>query len=229
MNKILVISNNQALKNLLTNQQEFEFIFIDDQEKIEQFFDDSQNYQTGAITLLIIDYKISSQQFLAKFALPKNLPINLPINLPVICLLENSGENLPIKNLTTLTKPFKIIDLLAIITKIIANQEPKIINYKNCQINFQTRTVCYNQNEIKLTELESNLLKYLVEHSQNISKNDLLIEVWKVKNLGNINDTGVVEAAFNKLKKKLKELGDNDLLTQIQLAFQPSQSGHKKE
>ena len=53
--------------------------------------------------------------------------------------------------------------------------------------------------------------------------------MWKVKNLENINDTGVVEEAFNKLKKKLKELGNNDLLTQIQLAFQPSQSGHKKE
>ena len=145
MNKILVISDNQALKNLLTNQQEFEFIFIDDQEKIEQFFDDPQKWQNGAITLLIIDHKISSQQFCTKFALPKNLP--------VISLLENAGEALTIKNLTTLTKPFKIIDLLAIITKIIANQEPKIINYKNCQINFQTRTVCYNQNEIKLTEL----------------------------------------------------------------------------
>jgi DNA-binding response OmpR family regulator len=221
MNKILVISGNQALKNLLTNQQEFEFIFIDDQEKIEQFVDDSQNWKNGAITLLIIDHKISSQQFCAKFALPKNLP--------VISLLENAGEALPIKNLTILTKPFKIIDLLAIITNIITNQEPKIINYKNCQINFQTRTVCYNQNEIKLTELESNLLKYLIEHSQNISKNELLIEVWKVKNLENINDTGVVEAAFNKLKKKLKELGNNHLLTQIQLAFQPNQSGHKKE
>jgi DNA-binding response OmpR family regulator len=215
MNKILVISNNQALKNLLTNQQEFEFIFIDDQEKIEQFDDALQK----AITLLIIDHKISSQQFATNFALTKNLP--------VISLLENEGETLLIKNLTTLTKPFRIIDLLAIITKIIGSQEPKIINYKNCQINFQTRTVFCNQNEIKLTELESNLLKYLVEHSQNISKNELLIEVWKLKNLENINDTGVVEAAFSKLKKKLKELGDNDLLTQIQLAFQPKQSGLK--
>jgi hypothetical protein len=208
MNKILVISSNQALKNLLTNQQEFEFIFIDDQKQIGQFDDDQKN----AIKLLIIDQEISCESKIIDFILSKNLA--------AISLLKNQADLLPIKNLTTLAKPIRIVELSIIITQIITSQEPKIVSYKNCQINFQTRIIRKNQIEVKLTELETNLLKYLIEHGQNISKNQLLLEVWKFKNLENINDTGVVEAAFNKLRKKLKELGDKDLIVQLQLAPQ---------
>jgi DNA-binding response OmpR family regulator len=205
MNKILVISSNQALKNLLTNQQEFEFIFIDDQTKIDQFDGDLQK----EIALLILDQEASFESKVINFALSKNLPI--------ISLSENQDNLLGIKNLTHLPKPIRIPELLAIIIKIITNQESKIVNYKNCQINFQTRIVAKNQNEVKLTELESNLLKYLITHSDNLSKNDILTEVWHYKNLENINDTGIVEVTINKLRKKLRALSDIDLLGPIQL------------
>ncbi len=205
MNKILVISSNQALKNLLTNQQEFEFIFSDLQEKIAEI----DNELPKEIILVIIDQEISLESKIIDLILSKNLP--------VISMLKNQGYLSQIKNLTTLPKPIRILELSTMITKIIVNQEPKIIDYKNCQINFQTRIITKNQNEIKLTELESNLLKYLISHGDNPSKNNLLIQVWNYKNLENINDTGIVEVAINKLKKKLREIGGADLLDSIQL------------
>lgn len=204
MNKILVISDNQALRTLLTSQEELEFIFIDNKEQVNQF---DNNMQTG-IALAIIDLQLPNNSKIIDFLTLKNLPI--------ISLITNQPILAKIKNLTIMPKPISIGSLLNNITKMISDQELKTIDHQNCQINFQKRTVTKNDREIKLTELENNLLKYLINHNNKISKNNLLTEIWSYKNLENINDTGTVEVTLNKLKKKLKEI-DSNLLSKIEL------------
>ena len=112
-----------------------------------------------------------------------------------------------------LRKPIHLTELFGKIEDLLSNQEKKIFNLGNCTINLEARFIKNDKEEIKLTELEAKILDFFLDdNSGDKNKIRILQEVWNYKNRDQMTDTGIVEVTINKLRKKLKDLGIEQLV-----------------
>ena len=174
-------------------------LFLTNSEVLKNLVTKNQNYEFEFV---------EARENLDKFLREKPADFSLLILDEPIS--ETNFTNLPV---IFLTKPLQITELFGKIENLLKNQEKKIFNLGNCTINLEARFIKNDEEEIKLTELEVKILDFFLnESSENKSKTRILQEVWNYKNSDQMTDTGIVEVTINKLKKKLKDLGIEQLI-----------------
>lgn len=105
-----------------------------------------------------------------------------------------------------LTKPFDLDELLARVKSLLRrqewnNQKPHeiIFTFGEAKINFETHEAWMNGNEIKITSLEMNLLRYFVQNEgRAIGRDELMRKVW---NLPNYPNTRTVDNFVSRLRR----------------------------
>lgn len=107
-----------------------------------------------------------------------------------------------------ITKPFSFEEVLARINAVVRRYKSTInrIEFDNLSLNLIKHSLQTQDDEIKLPEMEFELLRYFLEHKAAIISRDTLCEdVWK---LPFTNSTNVVDVTVKNLRKKLEELSD---------------------
>ncbi|MFO7883073.1 MAG: response regulator transcription factor [Kosmotogaceae bacterium] len=132
-------------------------------------------------------------------------------DLPVIMLTAKREVKDKVKGLRSgaddyLTKPFHIEELIARIeTQLLRKRGPERLVYKEITLDRSSREVKVNNEEVKLSKTEFDLLNVLMENKGIVvSKSKILDEIWGTEEWSNEN---VVEVYINYLRKKLKKAG----------------------
>ncbi len=105
-------------------------------------------------------------------------------DIPVIMVSAKSTEIDKVKGLDLgaddyLAKPFGVLELVARINAKLRKSQKCALTFKDVRIDDGTHTVTIADEEKKLTLKQYQLLKLLVQHSQNVlSRDALLNEVW---------------------------------------------------
>lgn len=111
-----------------------------------------------------------------------------------------------------MTKPFETSELMAQAKALLRRLQAPPLETETgwfvvddyLQINFEQRTVEANGQEVRLTKLEFDLLRYLVEQQgKAVGRADLVDNVWGYVAGGDIND-GAVNVAISKLRAKIE-------------------------
>jgi len=107
-----------------------------------------------------------------------------------------------------ITKPFSFEEVLARINAVVRRYKSTInrIEFDNLSLNLMKHTMQNSDEEMKLPEMEFELLKYFLEHRACILSRETLCEdVWK---LPFTPSTNVVDVTVKNLRKKLEELSN---------------------
>ncbi len=167
--------------------------------------------------LILLDWrmpKISGIQVLKFLREEKKLTIPI-ILLTALTDISNKVEALEFGADDYITKPFSFNELIARIHAIMRRYKStnKEIKFNNCILNLINRTITCEENELRLTDKEFELFKYLLENEgEIISREELCKNVW---GLNFIPTTNIVEAAVKNLRKKLEELTGNKFIRTI--------------
>ncbi len=90
------------------------------------------------------------------------------------------------------------------ILKRVYNNEYKKIKYNNYEIDVEKRTIQENDNDIKLTTLEFDLLLFFIENKgKSLDRETILSKVWGEDYFGSDR---VVDDSIRRLRKKMKNL-----------------------
>jgi DNA-binding response OmpR family regulator len=133
----------------------------------------------------------------------KETPVIL---LTALSRVTNKVEALELGADDYITKPFSFDELLARVKAVTRRSQPPIeyVNYGEISLDIPRRKVrTKNQSEIKLTEKEFDLLRYLIANKGSIlSKEQLCSAVWE---LNFVPPTNICEATVKNLRKKLED------------------------
>lgn len=172
-------------------------------------------------------------------ALEKNPKIILlDINLPVfdgyyICKEIRKQSNVPIIVVTSrdtemdelismnlgaddfITKPYNTAILLAriesIIRRVYGNNSMEIYEYNGLRYNLSTSEMEYEGNKSDLTKNESRILYTLIKNKGKIvSRSELMKYLWQNDEFV---DDNTLTVNINRLRKKMEEIGANNMLT----------------
>lgn len=164
--------------------------------------------------------------------------ILLDINLPVfdgyyICKEIRKQSNVPIIVVTSrdtemdelismnlgaddfITKPYNAAILLAriesIIRRVYGNNSMEIYEYNGLRYNLSTSEMEYEGNKSDLTKNESRILYTLIKNKGKIvSRSELMKYLWQNDEFV---DDNTLTVNINRLRKKMKEIGANNMLT----------------
>ena len=111
-----------------------------------------------------------------------------------------------------MVKPFDIRELEARINVLLKRKKPQseILHYSDLKIDLRTHTVMRNEQDIKLTPKEFNLLQYMMRHPERIlTRNEIAEKVWNTH-----FDTGTnfIDVYINYLRKKIDKNFDTKLI-----------------
>ena len=136
-------------------------------------------------------------------------------NFPSILITESST----LKNMFSyelrdqLNIPFSILEFEKKVISLIAKNEFKknsLIQLKDYIIDKNERKIKKNDLELQLSEKETNFLILFSKNKETISRNLVLINVWKYSLE---SETHTVETHIHRLRKKiLKKFGDNNFI-----------------
>ena len=112
-----------------------------------------------------------------------------------------------------LVKPFELNELLARVRSVLRRQrweqntgnhhKATTLSFGNAEINFDTHEVTVGGEEVQLTQLELDLLRYFAENAGRVlSRTELLERVWKLRNYGN---TRTVDNFISRLRRRFEE------------------------
>lgn len=135
-------------------------------------------------------------------------------NVPIIILSAKDSEEDRIKGISVggddyLTKPFSPIELVArvqaLFRRISMDKVEKVekVTFGNIKIDVTKKQAYVDDEEIALTPLEFDFLKYLIQkNNQAISREELLKEVWKI---AYDIDTRATDDAVKRLRRKIAD------------------------
>lgn len=144
-------------------------------------------------------------------------------DIPVIFITAKSNEvdkafGLDIGADDYITKPFGVLELIARVKAVLRRYKtftnydlPKesIFNYKDITINLESKQVFKNNEEIKLTFKEYELLLYFYKNKGIVvSRDQLLQKIWGEEFFG---DKRTVDVHIRTLRQKLKDNVDNPI------------------
>jgi len=135
-------------------------------------------------------------------------------NAPIIILSAKDSEEDRIKGISVggddyLTKPFSPIELVArvqaLFRRISMDKVEKVekVTFGNIKIDVTKKQAYVDDEEIALTPLEFDFLKYLIQkNNQAISREELLKEVWKI---AYDIDTRATDDTVKRLRRKIAD------------------------
>ena len=135
-------------------------------------------------------------------------------NVPIIILSAKDSEEDRIKGISVggddyLTKPFSSIELVArvqaLFRRISMDKVEKVekVTFGNIKIDVTKKQAYVDDEEIALTPLEFDFLKYLIQkNNQAISREELLKEVWKI---AYDIDTRATDDTVKRLRRKIAD------------------------
>jgi two-component system OmpR family response regulator len=138
--------------------------------------------------------------------------------VPVIMLTARSSPEDRVLGLEAgaddyMVKPFELGELLARVRSVLRRQrweqvsgnsvKATTLSFGEAQINFDTHEVTVSGEEVQLTQLELDLLRYFAENAGRVlSRTELLERVWKLRNYGN---TRTVDNFISRLRRRFEE------------------------
>ncbi|MCP5063282.1 MAG: response regulator transcription factor [Ignavibacteriae bacterium] len=206
MKKILVVEDEQAMRNGLRDNLEVEGYAVEEAEDGTKGLEKITNNKYDLILMDVMMPGISG------FDVCKN--IRASGNLTPIILLTAKGEEIDkILGLELgaddyITKPFSLRELLARVKAILRRTETTTKTYEKynigrLQINFQTFNAKSNGKDVNLSHREFEILKYLAEHKNStVPRDDLLKDVWGYESRVT---TRTVDNFILKLRQKIEE------------------------
>lgn len=137
------------------------------------------------------------------------------IDIPIIILTAKSMELDKVKGLESgaddfITKPFGVLELLARVKAVLRRsnkkeEEDTIIVYKGLVMDYNKRTINYNDNPVVLTYKEFELLHYLMLNKGIVlSRDRILQEIWGYDYEG---ETRTVDMHIKTIRQKLDAAG----------------------
>jgi len=114
-----------------------------------------------------------------------------------------------------ITKPFSFEEVCARLQAVVrrSQTESKTLTFGQFRLDLMSHTLENDDTNIKLPEMEFELLRYLLEHKQMIvSKEQLAEDVWKYSFLPNTN---FIEVTMKNLRKKLETIGSANYIKTI--------------
>ena len=137
--------------------------------------------------------------------------------VPVIMLTARSSPEDRVLGLEAgaddyMVKPFELGELLARVRSVLRRQrweqvggnsvKATTLSFGEARINFDTHEVTVSGEEVQLTQLELDLLRYFAENAGRVlSRTELLERVWKLRNYGN---TRTVDNFISRLRRRFE-------------------------
>ena len=189
---------NQILKEQISILYPYQIHLVSDEKSLIELL------ETQTLKLLILNYNNLSPNL--KLIIENFKSLNKIEYLIILSDKESSNLNINKSEVVLLVKPFKIINLLLEIEKLLSlknyyknniflTSKLKFLPYQKVIINLKTKKKQH------LTEKENKLLFYLYDNKKvQITKNDLLSSIWGLSE--NVN-THTLETHIYRLKQKL--------------------------
>lgn len=200
--RVLIAEDEGPIANSLKKNFEavgYEAVIASDGEEALRLFDENE------YDVLLLDWrmpKVSGVEVCREIrAKNSNIPIIL---LTALSDVANKVEALNYGADDYVTKPFNYEELIARIEAVVRRDRKakNIIVIGDIKLDLIARKLILNEEEIRLTEREFELLKYLIEHKGTIiSKEELSQKVWE---LPFTPTTNFVEATIKNLRKKVE-------------------------
>jgi DNA-binding response OmpR family regulator len=137
--------------------------------------------------------------------------------VPVIMLTARSSPEDRVLGLEAgaddyMVKPFELGELLARVRSVLRRQrweqvsgnsaKATTLSFGEANINFDTHEVTVSGEDVQLTQLELDLLRYFAENAGRVlSRTELLERVWKLRNYGN---TRTVDNFISRLRRRFE-------------------------
>ncbi|MGD8826016.1 MAG: response regulator transcription factor [Myxococcales bacterium] len=138
--------------------------------------------------------------------------------VPVIMLTARSAPEDRVRGLEAgaddyMVKPFELGELLARVRSVLRRQrweqgagnhaKAHTLSFGRAEINFDTHEVSVSGEQVQLTQLELDLLRYFAQNPGRVlSRTELLERVWKLRNYGN---TRTVDNFISRLRRRFEE------------------------
>jgi len=138
--------------------------------------------------------------------------------VPVIMLTARSSPEDRVLGLEAgaddyMVKPFELGELLARVRSVLrrqrweqvagSNGKASTLSFGDAEINFDTHEVQVAGEDVQLTQLELDLLRYFAENAGRVlSRTELLERVWKLRNYGN---TRTVDNFISRLRRRFEQ------------------------
>jgi DNA-binding response OmpR family regulator len=214
MNKILIIEDEQRVADLLRRGLEemgyTAFVTYDAEMGIRLF-------RSGEYDLVISDIVLPKMNGFELVKEIKELNKNIPvIMLTALGTTDDKLEGFDAGADDYMVKPFDIRELEARIRVLLKRKvtteapQEKELTYANLKVDFLTKTVYRDEQEIKLTPKEFNLLAYMVRNPERVlSRTEIAEKVWETH-----FDTGTnfIDVYINYLRNKIDRNFDTKLI-----------------
>ena len=196
---ILVVDDDEVIRNLLTKYLKKNNYFVSDVERTSKINAILEKYK---IDLIILDYMLPDESgidFLQKFRKDNSTPV---IMLTALGDIENRIEGLSSGADDYLGKPFEPKELLLrmenIFKKIDTNKDKNEAKFGSFTFNFDKMEL-FNENEfIKLTDTEISLLKFFLQNTNKIITRE------EICNTFNEISERSVDVQITRLRKKIE-------------------------
>jgi len=209
-------------------------LIVEDEQKIAESLRKNFNDE-GFDTTVAVDGAqalsiISKEQFdliLLDWRIPEVSGINVCKRIrdaknrtPVILLTALSNVSNKVEALNCgaddyITKPFSFEEVLARVNATIRRDKflNNVLEFGSLSLNIVTHILETEKEQVKLPEMEYELLKYFLEHkNQILSRETLSEEVWKLRFSPSTN---VVDVTVKNLRKKLEEYAGNKFIKSV--------------
>lgn len=209
--KILIAEDDKDMAKILKIYLEKNGYAVDNAFDGEEAIDKLTQYKYDAVLLDWMMPRISGIE-VCEFIKKNNIPIK------IMMLTANEGSEYEIKGLTIgaddyLKKPFDIDILLIRLKKLVGADE--ILYHENLTLNKISHQVQVNDNLIRLTPIEFDLLKYFLENKTIVLTREILInKIWGFDFEG---DWRTVDTHIKRLRQKI---GGDKIKTHIGIGYE---------
>jgi len=209
MTRILIVEDEEAMRNGLKDNLEFEGYEIETAEDGKIGLSKINNNKYDLIVMDVMMPNLSGFEVCKKIRSAGN-------KTPVILLTARGEEIDKILGLELgaddyITKPFSVRELIARIKAILRRTENStnndsnnvLLNLGRLKLDFTNYAAYENESEVSMTHREFELIKYLYERrNQTVSRDDLLKNIWD-QNV--FTTTRTIDNFIVKLRQKMEE------------------------
>lgn len=213
MTRILIVEDEEAMRNGLKDNLEFEGYEIETAEDGKIGLSKINNNKYDLIVMDVMMPNLSGFEVCKKMRSAGN-------KTPVILLTARGEEIDKILGLELgaddyITKPFSVRELIARIKAILRRTENStnndsnnvLLNLGRLKLDFTNYAAYENESEVSMTHREFELIKYLYERrNQTVSRDDLLKNIWD-QNV--FTTTRTIDNFIVKLRQKMEEDPNN--------------------